>query len=151
MPHRVNPNDRLYRRLLPPVKLRHWDENGIYPEAFVDQYPNLSLYLASRVRPADLLAELVTRRWVKDLCGTDTPTWRDMYRAGFRVAVLPASLIEQEQFSFVELPGGDNYNPSSGHTDVENGQAHAAVWAAGSDFVAESEMEIIRPLPPDAP
>lgn len=144
MPNKVDTRDFLYRKVNPG----QYDDTGAALDAFEDSRGDLSFRLASLASPMDVLDFFASLRGVRTTFG-DNITGIGLYERGYRIAIMAAQVVIDNDFTFRPDSKGDEYNSSSGHVNVTNGNIAAFAWRDSSRILTEEEMKQgILPLPP---
>ena len=137
MPRQIDARDFLYRKVNP----EGWDASGVLVDAFQDKYENLSFSLASRVSPREVLEKFAKYKSVKARCGTeDEPDAKQMFKAGYRIAVISVLLVPVSGFIF-EVDDSGNEDNESDHVNIIAGKNGAVVWSVNAHLLTELEME----------
>jgi len=136
MPQKIDPRDFLYRKVNPT----QWDAFGAKIEAFVDKYDDLSFRLASIVSPMQVMDFFASSPAAKKQYGENV-TGKDLYDAGFRLAILPAHVITDAGFAFKLEKDDSEYNPANGHVNIIDGKNAPFTWQKNARILTEEEMQ----------
>jgi hypothetical protein len=132
----LHPDDLLHRKVQPG----QWDADGPHPAAFQDKHQDLSLFLARVRSPAQVLSLFARYPAVKRTCGTGNrePTPAEMYDAGYRIAVIPYSVIAAHGFQVETDHEGHQYR-TDGHVNVIAGKSLAITWTQSAMLLDREE------------
>src|SRR4051794_27977606 len=102
---RVLPGDLLYRKLRPD----QWDPatRVVYPAAFIDRHPRLSIYVARIASPIAILQQFCGFPFAKALAPGRAPQPQDLYDHGHGIAALSAALLFDLGLVVAPEPNGD--------------------------------------------
>src|SRR5690349_14569635 len=101
---RVTPVDTLYRKLRPD----QWDPSTleVFPAAYIDRHPRLSLYVARCATPRSILQAFCGFPFAEALVPGRTPQPEDLYDHGHGIAALPARVLFDLGLWFDVEPNG---------------------------------------------
>jgi hypothetical protein len=141
-----SPNLRLVDRktdiLCRKVTSEQWSKatGELLPTAFQDRHNNLSLYVLRCIPSFSYVLEIFAEfKPVQKACGTEgPPTARQMYDSGYRIAIVPASIVEELGLSYKILPG-EHEIEIDGHVDVIEGQQYALNLLFDATMLTEAE------------
>jgi hypothetical protein len=123
------------------------DGNGMAKrEGFLDNYPEMSLWVSVHAKPFIALSARSKAKYVKNICGTGKvpPQPTQMYQSGFRVAaVLGSDILEaiteaKGKLTIVRDEGGNEID-DRGHLNLRGGQEFCDVWAQKCRILTNKE------------
>jgi hypothetical protein len=137
--HRVAASDKLYRKLVP----EHWDgQSGfILPQAFIDNYLELSMFVGRIASPRDVLEFFGRFPAVKKACGSGSlrPSPETMCDKGYGIAEIPARIVFELGLKFQPRPNGD-WIDEKGHVNIAKAGNYAMRFADVARALTRDEM-----------